>query len=293
MRDRKFSLFHLSLVPLHGDLFISPPGSREDWLRNSLSKSFSFPHRGGDDLFWVPIRSDHELIMGLVQKKQKHEAHQSPEEGGGELVVDEWQGAYILLDPTHHDDGQKAAVENDVVGKPSALLKSLVAALNNQPERHYHIEIEAIFNADKFWEFAAKHGKKLRRIKFEFVVPNMWDTASALAEDLKETGEQTGAQRVKIEFSATDGVRTMNQKIVDGVEYSGRGAGSLTATAMNGERFNSKSTQKTASVPPTTETGNRISQYFYGLRDRILGRDAIPPVVLPGMSGDDPADSKS
>jgi len=236
--QKAFTLFHLSLVPVDQlDIETRTGDTREEWLRHSLAHTFEFPHWGGGTLYWVPLSPIGESLFGLLQRTRPHEHHKPPEDGGAEIVSDEWQGAYVILDPTHHDEGQRVAVENDVVGNPRALLKSLVATINERAAAPYQIEIEPLFDASRFWAFSKRHDDILKSVTFDFVVPNMWGTESDLEKDLDETGKQTGAERVTVGLSAEHGIHTENQKVRDGLEYAEKGAGTVRARALDGQRF--------------------------------------------------------
>lgn len=274
MAQKVFTLFHLSLVPIQQlDIETRKDDSREDWLRHALSEGFEFTHWGGGSLHWVPLQPIDECIFGLLERTRPHEHHKPPSEGGAEVVSEEWQGAYVVIDPTHHDEGQRVSVENDVVGQPRALLKSLVSAINQRTTAPYQIEIEPLFDASRFWAFAKRHDNVLRSVTFDFVVPNMWGTESDLEKDLKDTGKQTGADRVIVGISAGHGVFTDNQKVRDGVEYAEKGAGTVRAKAMDGQRFSSTAQPRTSRIP-LIETGTEIvNEYFARLKGKILGRE--------------------
>lgn len=289
MADKKFTLFHLSLIerPQH-DMFWFQ-GTREQWLRMALSEGFVFPHRKGE-LHWVPQGEDEGSIVGLIQRSIKHARHEPPELGGAEIIADEWQGAYVVIDPTHHEDGQKAAVENDdKAGKPTALINSLAGAVNGRADARYHIAVEPLFDANEFWQFSALHGNTLKWINFDFVVPNMWGTRGDLDRDLRETGQQTGAQRVSVRLKGDDGISTQNDKVKEGVEYVEKGAGTLTAKSLDGQPYNSKNAIKTTDIPAPDGTAEQRKSYFARFRDRILGRAQDSSMDDPSDSGSNPS----
>lgn len=289
MPQRTFTLFHLSLVPVSQlDIETRRGDSREDWLRHSLSARFEFEHWGGGVLHWVPVASLGESILGLLERTRPHEHHEPPEQGGGEIITDEWQGAYVVIDPTHHNEGQRVSVENDVVGQPRALLKSLIGAINDRVDAPYQIEIEPLFDASRFWAFAARHDNVLRTVKFDFVVPNMWGTESDLEKDLRETGQQTGAERVTIGISSEHGVLTENQKIRDGVEYAEKGAGTVSAKSLDGQRFSSTARPRTTRIPLIQVGKDLMVQSFEKMKRSILGREQEPPLDDSDRPSDDP-----
>jgi hypothetical protein len=277
MPDRIFTIFHLNLVAKPEPEFDTFRGTRDQWLRHVLAETFAFPHFGGATVHWVPRDEDTgECIFGLLQKTRKHGRHRPPTEGGDEVVEDEWQGAHLLLDPTHHEEGQRVAVENDVVGKPAALLKSLIASINARPDSPYHIEIEPLFDANEFWVFAEHHGYLMRFINFNFVVPNMWSPYNDLEKDLEDTGKETGAQRVRVGFDSEDGVLADSPRIRRGVEYAERGAGTLDAKALDGAKFKSTSSVRTTLLPAAL--GIAAVVVIASLRDRMLGREQSHPM---------------
>lgn len=237
---------------------------------------FDFVHWGGGTLYWVPLPAIDECIFGILQRTRPHEHHKPPTEGGAEVISEEWQGAYVLIDPTHHDEGQRVAVENDVVGKPRALLKSLAGALNERAEAPYHIEVEPLFDASRFWAFAHRHDNVLKSIVFDFVVPNMWGTESDLEKDLKDTGKQTGAERVTVGITGEHGVFTENQKVRDGVEYAEKGAGTVRARALDGQRFYSTARARVTRIPAIQVGTGLMRDYVGRLKRRILGREQDP-----------------
>lgn len=288
--ERRFTLFHFSLIPISQmTITMRTRDSREEWLRFALKGPFEFDHFGGSRLYWVPQGEAGECIVGLIQKTKIHELHKPPGEGGGEISKEEWQGSYVMLDPTHHDEGQRIAVENDVVGKPGSLVKSLAKAINGRDEAPYQIEIEALFDAARFWAFSNKHDNLLKRIDFDFVVPNMWDTEKDLDEDLRDTGNVTGAERVRIGLSSEHGVSTDNQKVREGVEYAERGAGTLSARAMDGTPFRSTKQPLISKIPAAKAGADAMVKYFGGLKRIILHRAESSVVDDPNR----PADSSS
>lgn len=273
MANRKFLIFHLSLIPVREPTFETPNLTREAWLWRCLSNRIEFDHRADQSIYWVPRNDIGEYIYGVIQREKPHLHHMSPEQGGRETVSDEWQGAYVLLDPTHHDEGQRIAIEIDDVGSPSALLKSLLSHLNNLEKRPFTIEAEPVFDGMEFWKFAERHSNVVRYVNFEFVVPNMWGTESELEKDLKDSGKQTGAEKVRVRFEARDGIAVRNQKIEDGVAYAEKGAGKITARSLDGKPFSSENRPRTTEIPKVEGSDVEIRDYVSEHKDRVLGRD--------------------
>ncbi len=126
MAEKKFSLFHLSLMPVSQLDFETAKMTRKDWLIHVFSNTFALEYRAEQTLVWLPKVSGepHQTLVGVIQKQKPHSRHRPPEQGGEEIIEMEWQGAYALLDPNDHVAGQRIAIENDVVGLPTSLLGS-------------------------------------------------------------------------------------------------------------------------------------------------------------------------
>lgn len=262
------------MIPVSQPTFNTPKVTREEYLRQVLEQHFEFFDQYERPFHWTPRLDFLSAIVGIIQQEKDHKHHMPPSAGGTETRTPEWQGAYVVIDPTSHDDGQKMAVENDIVGRPTSLVRALLQHINANPDRPYTLEAATIFDSRSFWDFSAQNGDKLKSVRFEFVVPNMWGTKNDLDEDLRETGAETGAEKVNISFRSSSGIRTKSNKVREGVEYAERGAGSIRATSMLGESYSS-STKPIVSIvddPEVTLAQNVELKDQKNLTDRILGR---------------------
>ena len=276
MKYRQFSLFHLSLVPIRQPTFETLTDlTREGWIRRILSSSFEFPYRAGETLHWVPQEDVEGLIFGIIERSKDRRQHLPPALGGLEITREEWQGAYVLVDPAHHEDGQKMAVENDIVGSPQTLVKYLSNYINSRDDRPYEFEPSLIFDSSDYYAFIKDNGPKLSYIKFHFVVPNMWGTAKKLDQDLRESGEETGAEELDVTFKSRRGVDGDSQRIREGVDYAARGAGNVRAKSVNGPRYRSDSSPTTTQVEEREDDVVEESARDWIGRHwrRILGRE--------------------
>lgn len=272
---RTFQIFHLSLIQGEQRDLFGRDVSREQWLREILSRRIEFSHRQ-KNFFWVPKSINEGDIVGIIERETPQAQHRPPEQGGGEFIGALWQGATIIIDPTHHDSGQRLAFEIDrAVGGANAILASFLQNLNRSAERPYTIEHKPVFDATSFWAFAERHGRRLRRVTFDFVVPNMWGAEEGLDKDLKETGKDTGAERVKVDLQSQDGIKTDSERVISGVKYSEKGGGTLTAKSLEGERFSSMREIKQTNIDDGGEVrpGEEQTVFWKRLAGRILGRE--------------------
>lgn len=244
--------------------------TREQWLRNAFSRSFEFAHRN-KTFHWVPTSLEAPEIVGTVARQHMKAHHLTPDEGAAETISEEWQGAIVVIDPTSHDDGQKLAFEIDAtIGRTEAVLASLAAHINETRDATYDIEPKAIWTEREFWAWATAHSNLVKKITFDFAVPNMWSSTSNLEEELRELGRNTGAIKAKVGLESPDGVKTDSQQVSDAVQYSAQGAGDITATAINGDKFRSHKSRKMSKLLAMPADG------IQGLTtwvQKILGRE--------------------
>jgi hypothetical protein len=268
-----FELFHSSLLARpQADLFVNDV-SREQWLRRAFAEQFGFTH-WKNEFFWVPKRVSEGDIIGIVERLTSRDEHRPPDQGEGEIVGKVWQGARVLIDPTSHDLGQRVAFEVDQeIGLPHAVLGSLVAHLNSDGSAPYQIELKPVFDPSTFWQFAEEHGNVLKRITFDFVLPNMWGARTSLDSELRATREKTGAQKVKVSLESQSGVRADTQKVRVGIAYSERGGASVTATALNGDPYSSGKKIKKTEIKADEAEGSDSVSAWTKLAARILGRE--------------------
>lgn len=271
--SRKFTLFHISLVPVREPNFETLiETSREDWLRRVLAKQFEFPYLGDMSLYWVPLECHASNILGLIERRKRRRQHLPPSLGGREVVEPEWQGAYVIIDPSHHSDGQKMAVEDDEIGAPVSLVKYLQRHINSIIERPYEFDARQLFDSSNFSEFLSKNGSSLSYIKFQFVVPNMWDINGGIDDILRVTRDQTGSENVDVVFKSRRGLNGESEQVLDGVNYASRGAGRVTAKSTNGSRFDSNARPTKTSVESVDADEEPVGWISRNLA-RILGRE--------------------
>jgi hypothetical protein len=275
---KTFELFHLNLQPRES--LFAPHLTREQWLRNAFSRSFEFAHRN-KTFHWVPAELDVPEIIGTVARQHLKLHHLTPDEGAAETLSEEWQGAIVVIDPTSHDDGQKLAFEIDAtIGRTEAVLASLAAHINETRDAAYDIEPKAIWTEREFWAWAVAHSNLVKKITFDFAVPNMWNSASNLEEELRELGAETGAIKAKVGLESPDGVKTDSQQVTDAVQYSAQGAGDITAVAINGDKFRSHKSRKMSKLLAMPADGiEGLSKWV----QKILGREQLDS--LDGDSG--------
>lgn len=278
---KTFEHYHLNLIERDQADLLVPPVTRDEFICSAFAEGFTFSHMG-KSVHWVPSIEAAPFIVGTVTRQKVRTQHRAPDEGAEEFEAIEWQGSLVVIDPTYKPDGQKVAFEIDTaVGKPSALLASILAYLNDRPGVRYTIVSKALFNSEGFWAFAERHGRKVEYISFKFVVPNMFfGTSTSIDQGLRRLGGDTNAEEVEIRLESEDGVQTDSKTVADAMDYAEQGGASVTAKAPNGDRYSSQRRRKTSRVIDVIVSSRKS---LMTLLNKALGRDEDDSV--------DPADS--
>jgi hypothetical protein len=248
------------------DLFSPGAPSRESWLRDVLSKSITFRHRGVEYHFVPSQQSDRpELIVGNIGRQRLSTENDPPEQGLGRIRREIWKGAAIVIDPRHHPEGQKAAVEADLqVGKPVPLMESLCEAINlRTPPEPYLIESSPISDPNNFWEFVDSHPGEVVSVTFEFIAPNMFGIRDSLDEGIKDMAEHEKIERLKLQLKSRDGLVLSKDRIDPAVRNATEGGGSISARDKKGGKYNSRKRVRFVNV------GDAINPGQAPLRERI------------------------
>lgn len=276
MKER-FELFRLSLLlRQQRDAFSGPDPTREEYLRKIFSERrvFSFY---GTEFHYVPetLQDRHDIIMARIGRPIAVAENKPPEEGFADTVHDGWRAAVVVIDPSHHDDGQKVAVGQDnMVGSPRGLIQALVAAINETNQfTAYDVEVEPIINALSFWQFAARHKGQISSVTFEFVPPNMFGGTEKITEELREFRKKENAEKVVVTLTSSEGLDTDTERTKESVDYIVKGTGNIRAKTKSGLRFNSTKKVASTTLDANEMPGEQRLSLLARLASRILGRE--------------------
>jgi hypothetical protein len=147
-----------------------------------------------------------------------------------------------------------------------------LAFVNALPSAPYAIEPKPIFDENSFWQWSAAHENKLRRITFDFVVPNMWQSATNLEEELRQL-RTIGVQRAKVTYEGADEIKATSATIKEGVDYAAKGGGTVTAKATNGDTYASTEQTKTARLPTSPAGAGGLRELITRWSRKLLGRE--------------------
>jgi hypothetical protein len=174
----RFDLIRLVLIDRPPDLFSRSAPDRQTWLREVFGRQIVFQHYG-TEMHYVPSPAAHTtLIVGRIGRSTHVDENEPPEAGMEEIERESWIAAAVLIDPTRHADGQKAAIQNRV-GKPTAIFKSLVRHINETGANPYVIEANPIVDPETFWQFEAQNRGEITKVTFDLFPPNMFGRFAA------------------------------------------------------------------------------------------------------------------
>ena len=116
----------------------------------------------------------------------------------------------------------------------------MVAHINAIPASQYSLLFKALFEGGSFWRFAEKHGGHLEYVRFRFTVPNMiFGAGGGVKKGLRRIGEDTDAQEIEVKIESDTGIKADSEAVKEGVAYGEEGNATVTAKALNGERWSS------------------------------------------------------
>lgn len=276
-------LFRLSLKAKEiSDLFEprADDGSelgREGWLRLYFSGEHTFNHRGSQ-FYYRPetetsgSRSD--LILGWIGRERTVHERTPPTEGFEPTERPQWQAAFIAIDPGAHSDGQKIALEaNNDIGRPHALIQSLIRHMNEMGEPPFSAQVFPIVEAGSFWTFAAAHGDQIKSITFDVAAPNMFKDLEDFQEEMRALRDNENVANVKTTLESDGTLNHKTDRLTQIVDYTERGAGTLSAEAADGSKYSSETHEKREHAE--VEHHNRDPRKF--LRDIAATLDRIFP----------------
>lgn len=261
-----YDLLHLSVLRRSGGplLDIMEEGTvpaREAWLRSIFSKPIAFSHRGGTFHYAPQVGIDDTIIVGRIGRPFTAVENAPPEENLSEITHSAWKAAITLLDPRHHEDGQKVAMQSlGTVGRPLALFESLAAQINSSdPAQPYVLEVSNIAEEETFWNFVKEHQGEIVDAEFELIAPNMFGQEDDFDKEMKAMKEEEKIKKVKFGLENEEGLNLDTKRVRETAKYAARGGGTIKAKTKTGKRFNSNQKGKKVPVaaPPRVKKGEQ------------------------------------
>lgn len=274
----QLELFHFSLMARPTDLLsplLGAPPTREAWLRIVFSRHIVFRHRG-QELHYAPQAKWETgrpgIIVGKIGKRRFSQENAPPEEALEDIERAQWKAAITLLDPGHHEDGQKFALEhNAFVGKPVPILQSLVEQINKTyAEEFYILQYAPISDQKSFWDFVDTYGPAIRQVDFAFIAPNMLINPDDFEKELKDMRDKENVRSARLVLENNEGLSLKTKRIKGAVEYASKGGGVIKAETRSGAKYNSKRRTKRVNVPQKKKERFKILDLIKSAIDLIF-----------------------
>lgn len=251
--------------------------TREAWLREAFSKEFTFQHRS-QDVFFVPIsppmNREPGLIFGWIARQRPVVERTPPSEGLEATLHQSWQAALLVLDPTHHEDGQKVLLEGRLeVGRPAALIASLASYLSNRSgDEPYSVEGFPIIQERSFARFAEKYPDTIQEITYDVVVPNMFGSPDDFSEELRQLRDQANVAHVHTTLKSDGAINTTASQLDEIATHVEKGGGKISARTKDGHAYKSDDYAVSDDVDTTgTDPGTpSFWERFVGLIDKVF-----------------------
>lgn len=249
--------------------------TREQWLRIVFAQQIKFSSRG--NLFYFePFQAQDgtNSIFGKIGRRTIEKENAPPEEAFIDIERPQWHAASVFIDPTHHEDGQQLAMEvKSSVGATHSVLEGLANHLNENEHRSpYVIDIGAISDPSSFWDFAKDNEGNVTALTLEAPVPNMFGHENDYDEEMRKYRDREKAQKVSISIKNPDGLNLDTQTVRDGVEYTAKTGGKITAKAKKKKSYNSQNKTKRVGSDSIKEGISGQSNGIYDiLRQAIEG----------------------
>lgn len=227
---------------------------RESWLRSIFSQKIAFTYFSTQFHYVPEVPSDDaddNLIVGRIGRQITVRENEPPDSGLHEMHRDTWRAGVFILDPRHHEDGQKAALEkNAAITDPLKILTALATAINlRQPPEPYGLEVAAITEASTFWDFVNANRGRVTSVSFDLVTPNMFDGPENMDQELRAMRDNEHARRAKLSLENPDGLELNTDRIRGIVDYAAKGGGDIEARAKGRKSYNSRRKIRRAAVP--------------------------------------------
>jgi hypothetical protein len=256
-------------------LFARRDISRAEWLKTFFSEEKRFVH-ANNDFFFVPEQGTSErpeIIFGWIARERMVRERTPPSEGLEPTEHSSWQASFVMIDTSDHADGQKIAMEhNQAVGVPNAIWKSLIKEMNSIEGAPYHAEVFPITEEGSFWKFATAHNNRIKSITLDVAAPNMFDDVNDFQQELRSLRDKENVARVKTTLESDTVLNHNTTRLTEIVDYTEKGAGTLSATSEDGETYNSEKHNKhvTINVEPHSKNQNEFLRQIITLLDRIF-----------------------
>ncbi|EAP87943.1 hypothetical protein [Croceibacter atlanticus] len=164
---------------------------------------------------------------------------------------------YVFLAINTNDDVQKIGIShNPEAFSTTTVTKNAVLKIFNKylNQNSLSIELEQIFEENKFWSVANKYQGRIKLIDFEIIKPNMSRISQSIKATLKPLIQNTNSHKTHVKLSAPEqgvleNIDKENKQVEGLVSYSSEGGGNITMKVLGlKSRIKTKNMAKTKKI---------------------------------------------
>lgn len=249
--------------------------SRDEYLKKAFSGQIYFEHRGKRHAF-KHIKTVDSVIVAGIGKSVIEDVNLPPERDFEPTQATFWKAANIFLDTAGDIEGQKVAVEyHGQVGKPLAVIASLVSHINKDADSDWVIAVNEMYKEQDFWNVVKTHKGTITEISFHFVPPNILRGTSTFEQEMKEIAQETNNHELNITLKNSDGNLELenSERVQTGVKYTSKGGGTVKLKEGRKKIYDSQSSAIIEKVEDSPEAAVASEGMIKNLIKRLLNRD--------------------
>lgn len=187
-----------------------------------------------------------------------------------------WKAALLMIDPSHHDDGQKIAFQqHPEVGKPGPILDALAKRISEPADSFwgpYSVSIYPIIQEKSFSNFAQQHRGKIKEITYEASVPNMFGSPDDFSDEMRVLRDEANVSRVKTKLMSDETLNTEASHLGEVANHVEKGGGEIQAKTLSGETYRSSEHSVSVELQEPTSEGKEEEATFWARVVKALDR---------------------
>lgn len=172
--------------------------------------------------------STNEDVYIFVMAKQKQITRETDEFTSQD--IDNWPKIHLII--LNNEDEQIIAIERrtSAFNSTKNAVNKLSEKLNSVLELHnLNVHINPIYDSHSFWEYI--DGKKIKRVEFSLITPNMANISKAISEELKDLAKSSNTAKTDLVLNAPKNsklhITPENKQLSDLVDYASQGGGDI------------------------------------------------------------------
>ena len=190
-------------------------------------ESQDLEHRKTPIKFQLKYKLDDFFIFKMGIKRHTKIGNENLEE----TKQDDWRHIFIIF--WNNPDKQFLLIQekSKVFSYSKDALKMIIQVMQKfLLDKHLIIKSESLFDKNDFWSIIDMHSKKVSRVKFILITPNMANISGALSKELKDFFKSTNSIENTLEINATKEsilhLERNNHLVQNVVDYASEGGGS-------------------------------------------------------------------